>query len=135
MTGSLTHHEGGCLCGAVRYRIEEPLAQVTACHCSQCRRSSGHFAAATSALREQVTIEGEVRWFESTPGQVRRGFCARCGSNLFWDLMAGDTISIWAGTLDSPTGLTLAEHIFVADKGDYYGIEDGLPRHPAGRET
>lgn len=135
MTRSLTRHEGGCLCGAVRYRIEGPLDPVSACHCSQCRRASGHFAAATAAPRDRVTIEGEVRWFESTPGAVRRGFCPRCGSNLFWDRMAAETISVWAGTLDAPTGLRLAEHIFVADKGDYYEIGDGLPARPAGRGT
>jgi hypothetical protein len=58
---------------------------------------------------------------------VRRGFCATCGSNLFWD--AGtERVSIFAGTLDAPTGLRLAGHIFCADKGDYYELADGLPQ-------
>ena len=43
---------GGCLCGAVRYRVAGPLRDVVACHCAQCRRSSGHFAAATAARYE-----------------------------------------------------------------------------------
>jgi hypothetical protein len=122
---------GGCLCGAVRYRVDGPLVDVIACHCSQCRRSSGHFAAATAAPREAVTVTGEVAWYESTPGKIRRGFCPLCGSNLFWDRMADRKLDIWAGTLDAPTGLRLAGHIFVADKGDYYAIADGLPQAAA----
>ena len=55
---------GGCLCGAVRYRVDGPLDPVVACHCTQCRRSSGHHVAATGARREDVTIEGEVAWYE-----------------------------------------------------------------------
>jgi hypothetical protein len=124
---------GGCLCGAVRYRVHGPLDQVVACHCSQCRRTSGHYAAATGARREDVTIEGEVAWFESTPGVIRRGFCPVCGSNLFWDRMAAPKLDIWAGTLDGDTGLRLVEHIFVAEKGDYYAIADGVAQHPAHR--
>jgi hypothetical protein len=122
---------GGCLCGAVRYRVSGPLGPVGACHCSQCRRSSGHFSASTAVRHADVAIEGAVAWFESSPG-VRRGFCPVCGSNLFWERRAGPEIEIWAGTLDKPTGLRLAHHIFVADKGDYYAIADGLPQHPAG---
>jgi hypothetical protein len=124
---------GGCLCGAVRYRVDGPLDAVVACHCGQCRRASGHHAAATGARRGDVTIEGEVAWYESTPGVIRRGFCPVCGSNLFWDRMASDRLDIWAGTLDGPTGLGLVRHIFVADKGDYYTIADGLPQHPQAR--
>jgi hypothetical protein len=49
---------------------------------------------------------------------------------LFWYPPDRDTISIAAGTLDSPTGLTIAEHWFVSQVGDYYALpDDGLPRH------
>ena len=61
-----------------------------------------------------------------------RGFCRRCGASLFWRRSGADRISIAAGTLDGPTGLRTAAHIFVADRGDYYEITDDLPRFPAG---
>lgn len=122
---------GGCLCGEVRYELDGTLEPVVACHCSQCRRTSGHFAAFASAERARVAVTGEVAWFFSTPGEVRRGFCAACGSTLFWDRIGGDKLDIAAGTLDSPTGLETACHIYVADKSDYYEIADGLPQHPA----
>ncbi|UWQ20879.1 GFA family protein [Jannaschia sp. W003] len=119
-------HEGGCLCGAVRYRVRGPLNPVAACHCRQCQRTSGNYVAATSARREAVGIEGEPRWFRSSK-TARRGFCAACGSNLFWD-GGGDRLSIHAGTLDAPARVALTRHIFCADKGDWYRIADGLPQ-------
>ncbi len=121
---------GGCLCGAVRYRVAGPLRDVVACHCTQCRRGSGHHVAATAARRSDLHVEGEPRWFASSEG-ARRGFCPTCGSNLFWERQGAERISIWAGSLDAPTGLEMRGHIFVADKGDYYEIADGLPQAPA----
>ena len=118
--------EGSCLCGAVRYRTDAPLRPVIACHCTQCRKTSGHFVAATAAPRDAVTIEGRVTWYASSD-TARRGFCGICGSSLFWD-GPGTHLSIHAGTLDGhPDGLTLAGHIFCADRGRYYDIVDPLP--------
>jgi hypothetical protein len=65
--------------------------------------------------------------------RARRGFCARCGSSLFWDAPERDTLSIAAGTLDPPTGLRTAAHIYADLAGDYEPAEsDGLPRYPRG---
>jgi len=119
-------HQGGCLCGAVRYEAAGPLRDVIACHCLQCRKTSGHHVAATAAARDGVAITGEVQWYTSSP-EARRGFCPVCGSNLFWDGPDPD-LSIFAGTLDDPTGLRMGGHIFCAFKGDYYEITDGLPQ-------
>ncbi|QFU09462.1 Glutathione-dependent formaldehyde-activating enzyme [Rhodobacteraceae bacterium THAF1] len=116
---------GGCLCSEVSYRVTGPLRPVSGCHCQQCRRTSGHYVAATSAPKAQVEIEGEVRWYQSSD-TAKRGFCPDCGSNLFWD-GGGDELSIMAGTLDGPTGLELDRHIYVANKGDYYELDDRLP--------
>ena len=118
-------HSGGCLCGKVTYQTNGPLRPVIACHCVQCRKTSGHHVAATSVAREQITISGQPTWFVSSP-TARRGFCGMCGSNLFWD-GGGENISIFAGSLDGKTGLTLKGHIFCADKGDYYDLPDDLP--------
>ncbi len=119
---------GSCLCGAVRYTVTGPLRPVIACHCAQCRKTSGHHVAATSAPRESVAIKGEITWYASSD-TARRGFCGICGSNLFWD-GPGTHLSIFAGTLDGDPGVRLAGHIFCADKGAYYEIEDGLPQAP-----
>ncbi|EPX77136.1 GFA family protein [Litoreibacter arenae] len=116
---------GSCLCGQITYSVTGPLRPVIACHCRQCRKTSGHHVAATSAAREDVQIAGEVTWYPSSPN-ARRGFCGTCGSQMFWD-GPGANLSIFAGSLDGDTGLSLAGHIFCADKGDYYDISDGLP--------
>ncbi|NNE87738.1 MAG: GFA family protein [Silicimonas sp.] len=117
---------GSCLCGGVRYTVSGPLRPVIACHCTQCRKTSGHHVAATSARRDDVEISGDVTWFASSE-TARRGFCGTCGSNLFWD-GPGVNLSIFAGTLEAPTGLQLAGHIYCDAKGDYYGIEGDLPK-------
>jgi hypothetical protein len=126
---------GGCLCGAVKYQINGPRGDIVACHCGQCRRQGGHFWASTSARRADLALTEErgLKWYQSSP-QARRGFCGECGSNLFWEGEGMDDVFILAGSLDKPTGLRLASHIFVADKGDYYDIDDDLPRF-AGYDT
>jgi hypothetical protein len=120
---------GGCLCGAVRYRLTGPLSDVIACHCTQCRRQTGHYAAETWVPLDRFQLERDaaLTWYRSS-AQAERGFCRVCGSVLFWKPSAKPLISITAGTLDGPTGLSIAEHIFCKDKGDYYEILDGKPQ-------
>lgn len=120
---------GSCLCGAVRFRTNGPLRGVVYCHCTQCRKQSGHYYAATSVASDRIEIEGEdaITWFRAS-AEARRGFCSVCGSALFWQSDGADRISILAGAFDGPTGLAGERHIFVGDKGDYYDIGDGLPR-------
>lgn len=122
---------GGCLCGAVRYTVSAPLTELWACHCTMCRKTSGHFVAATMAPRGafQITGADAVTWYESSPG-IRRGFCGRCGSQLFWDDTAAADLSICAGTLDTDLDLTLDVHIFCADKGSYYKIDGDAEQWP-----
>ena len=131
MTNSqeLRRGAGGCVCRAVRYSVHGPLRDVVACHCEQCRRITGHYLAATAVKREnfRLTTDRGLGWFQSS-ASVRRGFCTQCGSVLFWDNDRYPHISIAAGSLDEPTGLALVKHIFVAEKGDYYVIADGLPQ-------
>jgi len=117
---------GSCLCGGVKYVVSGPLRPVVYCHCEQCRKTSGHHVAATSAPRNKVEISGELRWHRSS-ATARRGFCPSCGGNLFWD-GPGENISIMAGTLDDTSDLTAVGHIFVADKAGYVEICDTLPQ-------
>ena len=124
-------HRGSCLCGAVTFEVAGKLPPPDACHCSKCRKHSGHYFASTVVPRSAVTIRGEekVTWFKSSE-KARRGFCSVCGSSLFWDPLARDWIGIAMGAFDMPTDTRLGIHIVVADKGDYYDIADGLPQNP-----
>ena len=123
-------HRGSCLCGAVTFEFDGDLRAPDACHCSQCRKQSGHYFASSDVPRAALTVHGadKVTWFASSE-HVRRGFCSNCGSTLFWDPIQRDSIAIAMGAFDTPTQTHLKMHIFVADKGDYYEIADGLPQN------
>lgn len=119
---------GGCLCGGVRFETTGPLRPVIACHCSQCRKTSGHVWSATSVAHDgfRLTAEATLRWFHSSP-TARRGFCRACGASLFWQPAGDDRMSIAPGAFDAPTGLAIGEHIFTGDAGDYYSPEGPPP--------
>ncbi|MEJ6391761.1 GFA family protein [Gymnodinialimonas sp. 2305UL16-5] len=121
---------GRCECGEVRFRIDGPARDsVTICHCSQCRRSSGHVWASTHAPFAALRFDAEagLTWYASSDF-AKRGFCRFCGSSLFYRLNDEDGIGIAAGCLDVPTGFRVGKHIFVKDKGDYYEITDDTPQ-------
>ena len=98
---------GGCLCGAVRYRLNAPLRHVSACHCGQCLRWHGHVGAYTAAPREAFELlaggdDGALAWYRSSSA-ARRGFCRRCGSTLSYE---GDRwpseFHVHVGAMDDP---------------------------------
>ena len=123
-------HHGSCLCGAVSFDVDGALQAPIACHCSMCRRQSGHFWASTEVARDALTVHGADRlgWYRSS-AKVRRGFCTACGSALFWEPVGKARIAVAMGAFDRPTGTRMAMHIFVDDQGDYYDIADGLPQN------
>jgi len=126
-------HTGSCLCGAVTFEITGQLGEADACHCKQCRQWTGHFLASTDVPRSALTVHGKehVSWYHSSE-KVRRGFCCKCGSSLFFDPLDKEKhnwIGVSMGAIDPPTDTCLALHIFVAEKGDYYDICDGLPQN------
>ncbi len=133
--GAANKLTGRCLCGAIEFSFDNrDLDHPSACHCSQCRRWSGHFWATVNAPLKAVKFakgEEKLKWYRASD-YARRGFCPDCGSSLFWNADGldkhKDRIAIALGALDAPTHLGLEEHIFVADKGDYYDIADGLPQ-------
>lgn len=124
--------KGHCLCGAVSLEVDGELEHAPeACHCSQCRKQSGHVLAAVNVRRSALTIHGadRVTWYRSSD-QIRRGFCSVCGSSLFWKPTKDgyEFTAVAMGVFDLPTGTRLAKHTFVGDKGDYYDIDDGVPQ-------
>ena len=120
---------GACLCGANRFTLPGPMGEVTACHCTQCRKLSGHFSASFDAGESSLTWQEKATREYRTPGGAQRGFCPTCGSSLYFRAADG-AFSVEAGAIDNPTGGRLTAHIFTADKGDYYSLTDGLPQFP-----
>lgn len=124
-------HTGGCLCGAVRYVARGPLREVIYCHCSQCRRQTGLYFAATAVAKADFTLQSadSLRWF-SASDYAQRGFCGTCGSVLFWQAHSAPHIAILAGSLDDPSGLRAASHICTENRPAFYALCDGLPQYP-----
>ena len=125
-------HDGSCLCGAVKYRIDVPIESASHCHCSQCRK--GHGAAfgsyATVPWSSFAWAAGEdsVARYTSSPG-VTRTFCRHCGATLQWYSDAHpETVGVTLGTLDTPLGVVPQKHIYTESKAGWYIIADGLPQ-------
>ena len=122
---SADRHTGGCLCGAVKFDIEGPLRDVVACHCGQCQKTHGNFAAYSATDKDKLHLVEDrgLAWYTSSDA-ARRGFCRECGASLFWDPNFAGHTAIAAGALDGPTGLKLVRHVNTVDKPDWYDITD-----------
>lgn len=119
---------GACLCGKITLTVKRFNRDVVVCHCTQCRKQTGHFLAATRARNEHLAVVGEenITWYRASQ-DAERGFCRICGATLFWRKVGAANTSIAAGCLDAPTGLRVISHIYTDNKGDYYQIESDVP--------
>jgi hypothetical protein len=114
---------GQCLCGAVKFSAEGVPHDVTACHCSMCRRWTGGPDLAVEA--ESVTFDGEenIGRYRSS-AWAERGFCKVCGSNLFYRLVEADRYLLAPGAFDDQSGFRMTLQVFVDDKPGYYSFAD-----------
>ncbi len=118
---------GQCLCGAVRFTVDTVDPHHHACHCGMCRRWSGGplFAMSTTGAsfegEENITVYDSSDWAE-------RGFCRRCGTNLFYRLKQAGNYVICAGTFDDSSLFKLVGEIFIDNKPDGYDFAGDHPR-------
>ena len=127
--------EGGCLCGALRYRVGGEVG-VTHCHCIHCRKLGGTaFVTWVEATRAGFEwLQGQPAEFTPRPG-VTRSFCSRCGSPLAYQHEeTPDSIDITAGSLDDPSGLEPDDHVWFDRRVPWLKFEDGLPRYGLSRK-
>ncbi len=118
---------GTCLCRANQFSIDRPMGAVIACHCTQCRKLSGHYSASFDVTEDALVWHAKLVVEYTSPGGGARGFCPECGSSLYFRAVDSG-FSVEAGCVDNPTGGRLELHIFTADKGDYYDLHDGVPQ-------
>ncbi|HEX2842798.1 GFA family protein [Hyphomicrobium sp.] len=92
---------GGCLCGAVRFRLTGPPFEIDYCHCATCRKHTGApVSVFLDCKRDLVEFtQGAPTYYESSPG-IQRGFCGKCGATLTYE--TGDEIHIHVGAMDHP---------------------------------
>ena len=124
--------EGGCLCGAVRFRASGPPHKVNYCHCRMCQKASGApvLAWATYA-RDKVTFTQGCPSLYQSSAQAQRGFCNACGTPLLWHGVGDPSwIDLTIGAFDRPELAPPEEHIWTESRVKWLNIVDGLARYP-----
>lgn len=130
-------YTGGCLCGAVKFRVESELQPIQLCYCEQCRKANGGpFAAVipveVSAFR-LLSGERALKAYESSPGK-ERVFCSSCGSPVYSRRHSlPSVVRIRAGLFDEPIPARPDAHAYTGSKCSWWSIDDGLPQYPEGR--
>jgi hypothetical protein len=123
--------EGGCLCGAIRYRIDGSSHRTTHCHCLHCRRSSGApFLTWIEVFTPEFSIvSGTPSRYVSRPGATRQ-FCGKCGTQLtFQDVEEPEVIDVTACSLDNADVVEPEDHIWCDRMPPWLQFSDGLPRY------
>ena len=132
MTAPQTH-EGGCLCGRVRYRVEGPLGPGAHCHCTLCRRGAGAPVVTwvTAPVDRFAFTKGEPAAYKSSDHGTR-SFCRNCGTQLtFFSTRSPDDVDITLGSLDRPEDHPADRHIWVASRLPWLELDVHLPAHEA----
>ena len=131
LEATLTDHDGGCLCGKLRFRVTAPMLESGYCHCRMCQKNSGApvVAWATFPAANFCWIAGEPGTFVSS-AHGRRKFCAVCGSYLvFLSANYPGEISINTASFDDPGAFPPRMHIFAESRIAWFRIADELPSH------
>ena len=121
--------KGGCLCGSIKFKTYGWHRDVHNCHCLQCTKSHGNYAAYTCIKQHNIVFlkKKTLRWYKSSK-RAKRGFCKKCGASLFFKVMKSNIVHISAGIFDRPTRLKTTTNIFVKNKADYYILDNHLPK-------
>ena len=118
---------GGCLCGAVRFTLNEAPTEYGACHCSMCRKFSGGIELGIRAMPGEITWDADEDLATYTSSEwAERGFCRKCGSSLFWRLTAPGPmrgmLSLSVGALDSMDGLDFNVEVYIDHKPESHAF-------------
>lgn len=128
---------GSCLCGGISFEVEEPIAGIEICYCTQCRKAQGApLAANIPVLSEQLHWHKDqdlMKAYESSPGK-RRFFCTVCGSPMFSerDSLPG-VMRLRAGLLDEPISVRPISQAYVADRCSWWELQEGIPDYPGSK--
>ena len=120
-------HEGGCMCGAVRYRLRGPFTYSAHCHCRSCQRAVGAGYATYSAVAPEnfEIINGEMAIYHSSPG-VNRGFCSACGTSLSYSGDDWTDHAIMSATLDDPTAAVPTSNVYISHRQPWVALDESL---------
>ena len=129
----MTQASGGCLCGAVRYRLESEPFDGGWCHCRTCQLASG-----APAMVFATVPEGDLVWIKGaelvrkvkSSSFGHREFCGECGTPFTMKVdHQPETVDFSVTTLDDPDAVRPGFHIFWASKLSWFDPGDNLPKH------
>jgi hypothetical protein len=129
--------EGGCACGAVRYRMTSPPMAVHCCHCRDCQRQTGSafvLNALIEAARVEVQTGAVVRSSMPTDSGRPHGIyrCSSCGTAVWSEYGGLEKLRFMrVGTLDEPRALAPTVHIYTRSKHPWVRLPDGVPAFEA----
>ncbi|WP_213774946.1 GFA family protein [Bradyrhizobium sp. dw_78] len=130
MSGAVTVREGGCLCGAVRFRAKGEPVNVRICHCRNCQKATGApFFARALFEQSALTVDGEVGRYASSEA-LDRIFCKTCGTRLFAWRSNGTVAGVALAAFDDHNVFEPTAHIWTSEKIDWVRLDDGLPQYP-----
>ncbi|HZQ73547.1 MAG TPA: GFA family protein [Burkholderiales bacterium] len=131
---------GGCLCGAIRYIISAPVAELRACHCTNCQKASGAAGSVNAVLPAsafQITKGAPKRYSAVVDSgrTLHRFFCGDCGSPLYSQRAnAPETVVVRAGSMDDSSGMKITANIWTKSARPWAYIDPAskqLPGQPA----
>ena len=126
--------EGGCLCGAVRYRISAEPIDAGYCHCRMCQRSTGAPVVAWLTMSSEgfAWRQGEPAAHRSSP-EAERLFCGACGTQMAFRMLAEPhLVDVTLASLDDPAAVRPDHHGWTSSRIVWFEVRDDLPRHPEG---
>ena len=121
--------KGKCLCGGIKFSTKGFHRHISNCHCIQCMRTHGNFAAYTRVDDSNLKFHSKktLKWFKSSK-RAQRGFCSRCGASIFFKVNKSKTISISAGMFDKSLKVKTNKNIFVKNRLKYYKLDQSIPK-------
>ena len=134
MVGEGVILDGGCLCGALRYKLTGPSLFVSQCCCKDCQKATGTGHTTIVGIHNsQLAIEGTPATYTNagdTGGDVTRHFCGTCGGRLYTSGdLPGEVIMVQAGSLDDPSVITPESIIYRKDAAVWDRFDPDLPSH------
>lgn len=128
-------YEGGCLCGAVRYRVDGEPSIVTYCHCRMCQRGAGSPVVAWAVWpRRAFAVTRGALTERRSSDRATRSHCAACGTPIAFALTTGDDVDVTVCSLDDPDRFPPVNHIWTSSRRAWFDTADALPRHAEERE-
>tara|TARA_B110000014_G_C19745895_1_gene388868 strand:- start:109 stop:525 length:417 start_codon:yes stop_codon:yes gene_type:complete len=122
--------KGSCLCGGIKFFTKGLHRHISNCHCSQCMKTHGNFAAYTMIKNKNIKFLSKktLKWFKSSK-KAKRGFCNKCGASAFFKSDNSDNIHISAGLFNKSLKLKTVRNIFTKNKLKYYKLDKEIPKY------